>query len=156
MKHIEKQAVTSEKETQDYAAEWARRLRPGDMLCLQGDLGTGKTVFARALIQTLCGDSTLIVPSPTFTLVQIYEASIAPLWHFDLYRLEDSAEIYELGWEEALAGGITIIEWPQRLGLLAPEDRVILDFRAQEGHETQREITVLAQGDWKERFLNQK
>lgn len=110
----------SESETAALAAEIARDLSSGDVLFLRGNLGAGKSVFARALVRALCGDNGLEVPSPTFTLVQTYETDKGPLWHFDLYRLKDPDEIYETGWEEALTEGIVVVEWPERLGGLAP------------------------------------
>jgi tRNA threonylcarbamoyladenosine biosynthesis protein TsaE len=106
------------------AAELAARLRPGDVVALRGDLGAGKTAFARAAIRALVGDAEAEVPSPTFTLVQTYEAPAGTVWHFDLYRLTDPAEVWELGWEEAAAGGIVLVEWPERLGGLLPPRRI--------------------------------
>jgi len=106
------------------AAVLAARLRPGDVVALHGDLGAGKTAFARAAIRALLGDPDAEVPSPTFTLVQTYEAPSATVWHFDLYRLADPAEVWELGWEEAVAGGIVLVEWPERLGSLLPARRI--------------------------------
>jgi tRNA threonylcarbamoyladenosine biosynthesis protein TsaE len=117
----------SEEETARFAASLAPQLRQGDTLLLHGNLGTGKTVFARALIRALTGDNTLEVPSPTFTLVQTYDTPLGALWHFDLYRLEKGEEIYELGWEDALSGGLILVEWPERLGGLIPPSR--LDIR---------------------------
>jgi tRNA threonylcarbamoyladenosine biosynthesis protein TsaE len=114
----------SEEETARFAASLAPQLRQGDTLLLHGNLGTGKTVFARALIRALSGDETLEVPSPTFTLVQTYDTPLGALWHFDLYRLEKGEEIYELGWEEALSGGLMLVEWPERLGGLVPPSRL--------------------------------
>ncbi len=122
----------SENETADLAASFAGRLSGGEIICLSGPLGAGKSVFARALIRALCGDDTLEVPSPTYTLLQTYDSSYGPIWHFDLYRIEDPEEIYEIGWEEALSGGIVLIEWPERLGTLLPEKRVDIDFRSKE------------------------
>ena len=104
-----------EADTQAEAARVAATMKGGDVLLLEGDLGSGKTVFARALIRALAGDSGLEVPSPTFTLVQTYDTPRGTVWHFDLYRLEEPEEIYEIGWEEALAGGIVVVEWPERL-----------------------------------------
>ncbi|HRQ61368.1 MAG TPA: tRNA (adenosine(37)-N6)-threonylcarbamoyltransferase complex ATPase subunit type 1 TsaE [Alphaproteobacteria bacterium] len=101
----------------------AQTLRRGSVLCLHGTLGMGKSVLARAIIRALAGNQTLDVPSPTYTLLQLYETPVAPIFHFDLYRLSAPEEIYELGWEDALAEGITIIEWPERLGHLAPPAR---------------------------------
>lgn len=97
----------------------ARLVRRGDVIALFGDLGAGKTALARALVRALPGPAGAAeeeVPSPTFTLVQIYERRPAPVWHFDLYRLESAAEVEELGLSEALADGISLIEWPERLG----------------------------------------
>lgn len=93
----------------------AMALRPGDLFALQGDLGAGKSTLARALIRALAEDAALDVPSPTFTLVQSYETRI-PIHHFDLYRLGSSAELDELGLDEALAQGAALVEWPQRAG----------------------------------------
>lgn len=112
---------------EDATAALARRvadtLRPGDVLCLRGDLGAGKTAFARAAIRHLSG-AEVEVPSPTFTLVQTYDTAAGPLWHFDLYRLSGPDEVMELGWDEALAEGIALVEWPDRLGSLLPADRL--------------------------------
>jgi len=110
-------------------------LRGGDVVALYGDLGAGKTALARALIRALpgpLGAAEEEVPSPTFTLVQTYERDPAPVWHFDLYRIEDSSEVEELGLSEALAGGISLIEWPERLGagLPAAALRISLAFGA--------------------------
>lgn len=114
----------SEDETVRLAQRFATILKPGDVLCLQGDLGMGKSVFARGLIRALAGNDVLEVPSPTFTLVQTYDTAAGELWHFDLYRLKQPEEVYELGWEDALSGAISIIEWPERLGPLMPPDRI--------------------------------
>ncbi len=105
----------------------AGRVRQGDVIALFGDLGAGKTTFARAFIHPLSGGAAETVPSPTFTLVQVYDRAPAPVWHFDLYRREQAEEVYELGFEDALAQGISLIEWPERLGPLLPRDR--LDLR---------------------------
>ena len=89
-------------------------LAPGDAVLLYGDLGAGKSTLARALIRALTRPDE-DVPSPTFTLVQLYEAT-PPLAHFDLYRLSDASEADEIGLDEALEDGAALIEWPQRLG----------------------------------------
>ncbi len=111
--------VQSEQETEQIAAKLANEAKGGDVFLLSGTLGSGKSVFARAFIRSLCGEH-IEVPSPTFTLVQLYEHPRAMLWHFDLYRLKSSDEIFEIGWEDALSGGIVLVEWPERLGLHKP------------------------------------
>jgi tRNA threonylcarbamoyladenosine biosynthesis protein TsaE len=121
----------------------ASHARPGDVIALSGDLGSGKTFFARAFI----GEEE--VPSPTFTLVQTYDRPVGRIWHFDLYRLERPAEAIELGIEEAFAEGISLIEWPQRLGRLLPEERldVALDFAQQ---PISRHVHLTGRGRWAE------
>lgn len=139
--------IVSENETQ--TAELAKRLAPGlrrgDAVCLYGDLGAGKSVFARALVRALSGNPGLEVPSPTFTLVQTYETPAGPIGHFDLYRIKSPEDIHELGWDEARADGIVIVEWAERLGPLAPRDRLGIRF-GMTGQETARRITITAHG----------
>lgn len=118
----------SDEETRQIAARVGAQARPGDVFLLSGDLGAGKTVFARGLVQALSPE-TQEVPSPTFTLVQIYEgylpgAGEVSLWHFDLYRIKDPVETEELGMEDAFADGISLVEWPDRLGPLLPADGI--------------------------------
>ncbi len=110
-----------------FAAALAPCLRVGDVVLLEGDLGAGKTSFARACIRALAG-AEVEVPSPTFTLVQTYDMPPGPLWHFDLYRLTRAGEVYELGWEDALAEAIVLVEWPERLGDLRPADALTIRF----------------------------
>ena len=114
--------LPDEAATAALAARLAECARPGDVIALRGDLGTGKTTFARAFIHALGG--TEEVPSPTFTLVQIYALRAAVIWHFDLYRLQSPEDAWELGIEEAFSTGIALIEWPERLGPLLPERRL--------------------------------
>ncbi len=133
----------SENETKKIAAALASDIRSGDILLLHGNLGAGKTVFARSLIRTLSDAPELEVPSPTFTLVQTYEAKDFHLWHFDLYRLEDPEEIYELGWEEALSDGIVLVEWPERLGTLKPARYLDIHISTGENDDQQRSIEIV-------------
>ncbi|AWC21443.1 ADP-binding protein [Aminobacter sp. MSH1] len=91
----------------------AMAVKPGDVLLLDGDLGAGKSTLARGLIRALAGDPWHEVPSPTFTLVQSYDTPV-PVHHFDLYRLSSSEELQELGFDEAVASGVALVEWPER------------------------------------------
>jgi hypothetical protein len=106
------------------AADLARWLRPGDWVTLSGDLGAGKTTFARALIRAFREDPDLEVPSPTFTLMQIYEGGRFPIVHADLYRIGRAEELVEIGFEEAGEGAVMIVEWPDRAGNALGGDRL--------------------------------
>jgi tRNA threonylcarbamoyladenosine biosynthesis protein TsaE len=122
-------SLANEVATESLGATLAMRLRRGDVVGLKGDLGAGKTTLARAIIRAAAEDPDLIVPSPTFTLVEVYETPRGTFWHFDLYRLEAPEQVYELGWEEARAEGIVLLEWPERLGPLLPQHlSVILEL----------------------------
>ena len=118
-----KLAVPSVAEMEALGARLARGIDKIHLLYLHGALGTGKTVFARAFIRARGGASEE-VPSPTFTLVQVYELPGGTVYHFDLFRIADAGEVFELGMEEAFAGGISLIEWPQGLDGVLPADRV--------------------------------
>ncbi len=106
--------IVSLSELESLAAEFVSTLKKGDVVFMMGDLGAGKTTFVRSAIQSLLGNNEPI-PSPTFTLVQTYDA-ITPIWHYDLYRINDPEEVLELGMDEAFSQGITFIEWPQQMG----------------------------------------
>ena len=116
--------LADEAATERLGAALAARLRPRDVVALEGGLGAGKTTLARAILRAAAGDPELVVPSPTFTLVEIYETPGAAWWHFDLYRLEQPEQVFELGWEEARAEGVALVEWPERLGPLLPRERL--------------------------------
>ena len=99
--------------TKQLAAALARACTVGDCILLHGDLGAGKTTFARGFIHALCGVEEVVV-SPTFTLMQRYDSALgSPIWHFDLYRLKSPEELVEIGMEDALASGISLVEWPE-------------------------------------------
>lgn len=119
--------TASPDETAVLAQSLAQVLRVGDTILLEGDIGAGKTHFARSLIQSL-QDVPEDVPSPTFTLIQIYDTQIGPLWHADLYRLSSPDEIVETGLLEAMDDAICLVEWPDRLGPDAPPTALILQF----------------------------
>ena len=131
-----------ESDTIKAAQDLAKNLMPNEIIFLNGTLGMGKTVFARALIRALCKDDTLEVISPTFTLVQTYDADLAPISHYDLYRIEDPDEIFELGWEDSLADGITIVEWPQRLGPYVPTSYLDISITNANNQSDQRQIQI--------------
>ncbi len=115
--------------TVSLAAAQAAWLEPGDFVGLTGDLGAGKTTFARALIRALVGAPALEAPSPTFTLLQIYDAPRGPVVHADFYRLRAAQELDNLGWDEAISGAITIVEWPERIAEALPADRLEVEIR---------------------------
>ncbi len=97
--------------------------RAGDCILLEGPLGAGKTALARAFLRAAAGDPDMEVPSPSFTLVQIYDTKIGPVFHYDLWRLDGPDSLTELDWEDAL-DAIVLVEWPDRLGPLRPERRI--------------------------------
>jgi tRNA threonylcarbamoyladenosine biosynthesis protein TsaE len=132
--------------TEAFAGRVADVARPGDVIALHGPLGAGKTAFARAFIAARAG-CPVEVPSPTFTLVQTYALPDGVVWHFDLYRVEMPEEIHELGFDEAQAEGLSLIEWAERLGPMLPADR--LDIRLEfAGGETARHAVVTAPESW--------
>ncbi len=103
-------------------------LEAGDLITLSGDLGAGKTTFARALIRHLAGDASVAVPSPTFTLMQTYELPQFPLVHADLYRLDGPGELAELGFDDLPKGAVVLLEWPDRAAGFLPPDRLDIAF----------------------------
>ncbi|MEZ5923381.1 MAG: tRNA (adenosine(37)-N6)-threonylcarbamoyltransferase complex ATPase subunit type 1 TsaE [Hyphomicrobiaceae bacterium] len=116
-------------EIERLAAYLALFLRTGDLIALDGPLGAGKTTFARALISSLSGGTITEVPSPTYTLLQSYDCGRLALHHFDLYRLGSADDLRELGIEAALADGVAVVEWPDRLGGELSRDRFTLALR---------------------------
>jgi hypothetical protein len=125
----------------------AYALRAGDVVTLVGDLGAGKTTFARAVIRAAFADDAVEVPSPTFSLVQTYGAPRTPVSHFDLYRLASAAEAREVGLDEAAADGAVLIEWPDRVARWLPPDRLEIVFGATADPDT-RDITLTGHGSW--------
>ncbi len=154
--------LPDEAATARLAQSLAARVRKGDVIALVGELGSGKTAFARAFINALPRPEVASepaqapmgpeeVPSPTFTLLQAYERAPAPVWHFDLYRLARPDEVYELGFEDALGEGIVLIEWPERLGPLLPTERLELRLDFVECAEARR-VTLTGTGAWVRRL----
>jgi tRNA threonylcarbamoyladenosine biosynthesis protein TsaE len=126
----------------------AALLRVGDTILLQGQIGAGKSTFARAVIRARLHRPE-DVPSPTFTLVQTYEAPDGDIWHCDLYRLTHPDEVLELGLDDAFTSAICLIEWPDRLGADLPKDALTLTFSA---HETDHLVTITAPPIWQDRL----
>jgi len=142
---------TNIKETEALAAQVARVAKKGDAFLLFGTLGAGKSVFARAFIETLCNAGE--VPSPTFTLVQTYTTSNFEIYHFDLYRLKDSEEIWELNIQEALFGAVSLIEWPEKMGPYMPKNAVKISISNMS--ENARLIEIECSDEEKQKRLEQ-
>ena len=141
--------LPDEAATAAFAARISILAATGDIIALKGDLGAGKTTFARAFIRARGG--TEEVPSPTFTLVQVYELTPAAIWHFDLYRIKSSEEAWEHGIEDAFSEGISLIEWPEHLGPLLPRRRLEIELLFGDHPEARR--AVLDPGeDWQARL----
>lgn len=115
--------------TEALGRKLAMRARPGDVILLEGPIGAGKSCLARAFIRARLGREEE-VPSPTFTLVQVYEAEGTEIWHADLYRLTHPDEIWELGLDDAFTAAICLVEWPDRLGAHIPPDALRLRLEA--------------------------
>lgn len=128
-------------ETQNAAKEFAAWLRAGDVILLRGEMGVGKTVFTKGLCRALGVED--YVTSPTFTVVNEYEGKAFPIYHFDLYRIEDEDELLEIGFEEYLqSGGVCIIEWPQNGQRYLPEHRYEVELKKEDG-ANDRTIVIL-------------
>lgn len=125
--------VHSVEETWAVAREFAKTLKPGDVVCLEGDLGAGKTTFTQGLAAALGVPGR--VNSPTFCIVQEHRGEVF-LVHMDLYRLHGEDDVLAIGWEDYLAeGAILVVEWPERAGSLVPETARRVVFRHMDGEE---------------------
>ena len=136
----------SREDTFEFAKKTGKNAKAGDVYLLSGDLGTGKTVFAQGFAEGL--GITDIVNSPTFTIMQIYDEGRVPLYHFDVYRIGDSSEMDELGYEEFFYGnGVTLIEWPQMIEDILPENAISIFIEKNlEKSFDYRKITVSKEG----------
>jgi tRNA threonylcarbamoyl adenosine modification protein YjeE len=143
--------------TSALASDVASWLHAGDLLTLSGDLGAGKTTFARALIRLLCGDPELEVPSPTFTLMQVYETATHPIVHADLFRIAKPEDIAELGWEEATDSALVLVEWPERAGDFLAADRLDIAFHlSADSGASERVATLTGVGAFATRLAQAK
>lgn len=142
MEHKFSYFMEDEKATVRFGQALAELSRRGDFYALYGTLGVGKSVLSRAFVQKLCGP--VEVPSPTFTLVQSYEAPEFEIYHFDLYRIKSPDEIFEIGLEEAMYGGVCLVEWPERMKPYLPRDCFRLEI-SPEGEGRRVDIWVASE-----------
>lgn len=141
--------LKDETATAELGAGIARALAPGDVIALSGELGSGKTTLARAILRALGVEGH--IPSPTFTLVQTYETLRLRLHHIDLYRIESANELSELGLEDALEGGAVVIEWPER-GMPQHLTAEALNIVLETTGETSREARISGPERWRDAF----
>jgi len=141
--------LPDEAATAAFAARIATLAERGDVIALAGDLGAGKTSFARAFIRARGSEEE--VPSPTFTLVQVYELVPMAIWHFDFYRVTRPDEAWELGIEDAFSQGISLIEWPERLGPLLPPHRLEITLLFGDRPDARRARIAAGEG-WQDRL----
>lgn len=151
MSMIRRYQLPDEAATAALAVLLADRLQPGDAILLDGALGVGKTCFTRALIRHLSGNETE-VPSPSFNLVLTYDIPQGTLWHFDLYRVSHPRELDELGLDDALREGVTLIEWPDRLGFLAPANALTVSFSLMTDAAGPRQAELRGTASWSDRL----
>lgn len=135
-----------------FAEDVAMILAPGDVIALDGDLGAGKTTFARAVLRALADEPELEVPSPTFTLAQEYDLPRHYVVHFDLYRLSEPSEIDEIGFDEAVRTGVCLIEWPERAENRLPADSLRLSIETLDDVEARRVTLGVPNEEWRQRL----
>ncbi len=140
--------ITDIARTADIAGQLSYLSEKGEVIELVGDLGAGKTTFARYFINSLCG-SDQQVTSPTFNIVQIYDAVNFPIWHFDLYRLKDASELEEIGLYQAFDEALCLIEWPEIIDDILPEDRLLVKIHLE---NDKRNVVLEGFGKWKEKL----
>lgn len=146
--------VPTEEATRRLARDLAFAIGPGDLIALSGDLGAGKSALARAIIRALAGDENLEVPSPTFTLIQLYELPRFPVVHADLFRVNTLAELAELGWDEASAGAAVLVEWPEKAGSILQAERLEIHIAlAPDLGPEHRRVRLEGVGNWADRLV---
>tara|TARA_B100000029_G_scaffold47799_1_gene43832 strand:- start:1388 stop:1864 length:477 start_codon:yes stop_codon:yes gene_type:complete len=144
--------VQSEKDTKMIARRLAKIVQKKDIVALSGDLGVGKTVFARAFINALPGSLEEVL-SPSFPILQIYERAKVEVYHFDFFRLEKPEDAFELGIEEAFGCAISLIEWPERLDFILPKKSLEIEISFL-GGVTERVIKISGSKVWAKRIRN--
>tara|TARA_A100001011_G_C14265599_1_gene824513 strand:- start:418 stop:927 length:510 start_codon:yes stop_codon:yes gene_type:complete len=141
------------KKTLGLSRLFARLLRASDSVLLFGEIGSGKSFFARGVIQSMMINQSIRVqevPSPTFTIVQTYDFLFPSVWHIDLYRISDINEIFELDLEHGLENGICLIEWPGKMSSLTPKRNISITFKSAELNHEMRTIIIELNGvGWK-------
>ncbi|HCI48648.1 MAG: tRNA (adenosine(37)-N6)-threonylcarbamoyltransferase complex ATPase subunit type 1 TsaE [Alphaproteobacteria bacterium RIFCSPHIGHO2_01_FULL_41_14] len=140
--------LATENHTKLLAESLAKIAKKGDIFLLKGDLGAGKTMFVRCFIRFFLGERQE-VPSPTFTMVQMYPTKDFMIWHLDLYRLKSPNELDEIGIEDAFYRGVSLVEWPERLENYKPKKFLFLLF---ENENNGRKVTVTSSEDWEKRL----
>jgi tRNA threonylcarbamoyl adenosine modification protein YjeE len=149
--------LENEEATDWLAADVAALVGPGDLVTLSGGLGAGKTAFARALIRILTGDPDIEVPSPAFTLMQIYEGLNFPIVHADFYRIDKPRDLVELGFDEACDGALVLVEWPERAGDTLQADRLDIALRLDPSKDpSYRAVTLTGTGTFTARLARAK
>lgn len=143
--------LENKEQTKKIATKLAKMVNLGDIITLSGNLGAGKTSFAQYFIKSL-SDLDIEVTSPTFNLLHVYQLKTIEIWHFDLYRLKNSDEVYELGIEDAFIKGVSLIEWPEIIQTILPKDRLDLriDFSS---NKDERILTWKGSSKWTELLL---
>lgn len=145
-------SVDDETGTARLAQRLATMLRSGDVVLLDGTLGAGKTAFSRALIRAVLADPEALVASPTFTFSQIYIADHLTITHFDLYRMGEAEEVFDLGWDDARAEGAVLVEWPERLQALTPKEALTVSIVLHPDHDTARTFRFRGSEAWSRRL----
>lgn len=139
--------LADQRRTARLGAALAPLLGSGDTVLLRGDLGAGKSALARAVIGAALGDPEAEIPSPSYTLVNIYETARGPIWHADLYRLSGEAEeLEQLGLDDAIGTALVLVEWPERLGMALPERRLEITLSAPQASGRDAVITLHGAG----------
>jgi len=149
--------LENEEATVALAADVAKLIGPGDLITLSGELGAGKTAFARALIRILMGEPEAEVPSPAFTLMQIYETPEFPIVHADFYRIDKPQDIAELGFEEACENALVLVEWPELADNVLKPDQLNIELQLDPTHDSgYRNATLIGKGCFADRLARAK